>query len=248
MRAVLMYHSIDDSGSPISIAPDVFRRHVEWLASGAVRVLPLHDLLGESNVPGDEDAVALTFDDGFENFAEQAMPLLHANDLPATMFVVSGHVGGDNRWGGVSRPGIPVLPLMGWDTLASLPAHGITLGAHTRTHPHLSRLSRDAQQVEIEGSQLDLLTTTGQRATDFAYPFGDFDDTTATICRPRFECTVTTEYRALGEAEDPARVPRLDAWYFRQDGALESWGTASFRLRLHMRAGARRAKRLLRAD
>ncbi len=248
MRAVFMYHSIDDSGSPISIAPDVFRQHVQWFASGAVRVLPLGDLIGETRIPGNEDAIAITFDDGFANFTEHAAPLLHAHDLPATMFVVTAHVGRDNRWSGITRPGIPALPLMTWDALAELPERGVALGAHTRTHPHLSKLSRDAQSEEIEGSFGDLLARTGQRADSFAYPYGDFDETSAMICRPRFACTVTTEYRALDASEDPARLPRLDAWYFRQHGALDSWGSASFRVRLRMRAGVRRAKRVLRAD
>ena len=38
MRAILTYHSIDDSGSPISIAPADFRRHLDWLTSGRVPV------------------------------------------------------------------------------------------------------------------------------------------------------------------------------------------------------------------
>ena len=40
MRAVLTYHSIDDSGSPISVRRDAFQRHVKWLASGQVAVAP----------------------------------------------------------------------------------------------------------------------------------------------------------------------------------------------------------------
>ena len=45
MRAILTYHSIDDSGSLISVAPAVFRSHVQWLTSGRVRALSLEDLI-----------------------------------------------------------------------------------------------------------------------------------------------------------------------------------------------------------
>ncbi|TFG50637.1 MAG: polysaccharide deacetylase, partial [Gemmatimonadales bacterium] len=45
MRAILTYHSIDDSGSPISVAPEQFRAHVRWLQSGVIRVVPLAELL-----------------------------------------------------------------------------------------------------------------------------------------------------------------------------------------------------------
>ena len=96
MRAILTYHSIDDSGSPISVAPEEFRAHVRWLSSGLVRVVPLAELV---TLPPEEEAVAITFDDAFQNFASVAAPLLYEHGLPATLFVVSGRVGRDNAWG-----------------------------------------------------------------------------------------------------------------------------------------------------
>ena len=73
MRAVLTYHSLDDSGSVISISPAQFRRHLEWLARSRVRVCTLEQLVQESSSStrstSDGHAVALTFDDGFANFA-----------------------------------------------------------------------------------------------------------------------------------------------------------------------------------
>ena len=56
MRAILTYHSIDESGSPISVAPAAFRRHVEWLASGRVRVVSLEEIVRLNDAV---DAVAL---------------------------------------------------------------------------------------------------------------------------------------------------------------------------------------------
>ena len=48
MRAILTYHTIDDSGSPISVSPAVFQTQVQWLAEGPVRVLSLEDLVSAS--------------------------------------------------------------------------------------------------------------------------------------------------------------------------------------------------------
>jgi peptidoglycan/xylan/chitin deacetylase (PgdA/CDA1 family) len=109
MRAILTYHSIDPSGSPISVPLAAFERHLRWLASGAVRVLSLEALL---EAPAEHDAVALTFDDGFRSFGELAAPRLEAAGLPATVFVVSGHVGRTNAWGGVVSPGITDVQLI----------------------------------------------------------------------------------------------------------------------------------------
>src|SRR5262245_46283197 len=117
MRAILTYHSIDDSGSPISVRPDAFERHVEWLASGLVRVTTMERLL---EVPASEHAVAITFDDGFENFRDVAAPRLLAHGFPVTLFVVSGRIGRTNSWGGCREPGIPELPLLDWPALRRL--------------------------------------------------------------------------------------------------------------------------------
>src|SRR3954470_8233749 len=89
--AVLTYHSLDESGSVISIRPDVFRRQMQTLAANGVKVVPLEDLFAH---PG---AVAITFDDGFANLADHALPVLEHLGLPATIFVVSGYCGKRNN-------------------------------------------------------------------------------------------------------------------------------------------------------
>ena len=121
MRAILTYHSIDNSGSPVSVTPAAFRQHIEWLASGSTRVLSLGDIVHGSQ---SDDAVALTFDDGFENFSTEAWPLLRAHRFPATLFVVTGQVGRTNAWQGREEPGIPTLPLLGWAALERLAGDG----------------------------------------------------------------------------------------------------------------------------
>ncbi len=135
MRAILTYHSIDESGSPISISRQDFRRHIEWCASGAVQVQPLDVLAAERTTPSLSNQVALTFDDGFANFATEALPLLQEFGLPSTLFVVSSHVGRTNRWADASNASVPELPLMPWDDIARVADAGVQLGSHTRTHP-----------------------------------------------------------------------------------------------------------------
>jgi hypothetical protein len=106
MKAILTYHSVDESGSVISIDEPTFRRHVRWLASGRVQVLPLDRLL---DAPADVDAVAITFDDGLESFGRVAAPLLHDHGLPVTLFVVADAVGTSRR----RDPGAPAARLGG---------------------------------------------------------------------------------------------------------------------------------------
>ncbi len=239
MRAILTYHSIDPSGSPISVAPEEFRGHVRWLASGAVRVVPLATLPA---VPDGQDAVALTFDDGFANFGEIAAPLLRDHGLPATVFVVAGHAGGTNAWGGRSDARVPTLPLLDWEGLARLTEWGMTLGAHTRTHPHLTRLPAEGRVDELQGALETIRSRTGRAPDQFAYPYGDLDVGVVEEVRPVYRLAVTTELRALGASEDAVQLPRLDMFYWRAPGQLEGWGSARFNRTLWLRAQARRAR------
>ncbi|MBL0169328.1 MAG: polysaccharide deacetylase family protein [Gemmatimonadaceae bacterium] len=248
MRAVLTYHSIDETGSPISIAPEAFQRHVAWLTGGSVRVQSLSALLADSENGHHEPAVALTFDDGIANFAEYAAPVLRDHDLPATLFVVADHVGRDNRWGGTSQAGIPDLPLLDWDALERLAKAGVAIGAHTRTHPRLTRLSATAVEDELLTATDEIAARLGARPDSFAYPYGDCNDAVASVARTAFRWACTTEFRALRSREDHARIPRLDACSFRAPGHLEAWGSPGFRLGVGLRATARRMRRLLHTD
>lgn len=241
MRAILMYHSIDASGSPISVSASAFAAHVAWLSSGAVRVLPL-DAIATDQGPG--DAVALTFDDGFANFAQLAWPLLQARGLPATVFVVSGHAGGTNAWGGKSARGIPELPLLSWDEVGALAAQGVTIGAHSQTHPDLRTVNGASLDEEIEGSAAEIAARIGRRPDAFAYPYGAADDRVVHATRTRYARAVTVELRDLADGDDPHRLPRVDTYYFREPGQLEAWGTPAFRRRLTIRAIGRQLRAL----
>lgn len=239
MRAILTYHSIDPSGSPVSVAPRDFAAHVRWLAAGRVRVVALDQLAA---MPEGEDAIAITFDDAFANFATEAAPRLRDHGLPATLFVVSGHAGRTNAWGGRDEPGIPTLPLLDWDAIGRVGAGGITIGAHTRTHARLDALDARAAEDEMLGCAEEIERRVGHRAATFAYPYGGASVAAATIARAHFACAVTTEMRTLRPGDDRALLPRLDAWYFRNPARLEAWGTARFHAHVRARALVRRAR------
>jgi peptidoglycan/xylan/chitin deacetylase (PgdA/CDA1 family) len=239
MRAILTYHSIDGTGSPISVSPTAFRRHVEWLASGRVRVVRLDELL---RVPPGEDAVALTFDDAFVNFAEEAAPLLREYSLPCTVFVVAGRVGQTNAWGGRTDPRVPTLPLLDWNTLALLDERGVRLGAHTRTHPLLTRVPASQLDDELRGAAETMKRETGRFPEEFAYPYGDVNPAVASAVQRIYARACTTQLRVLRVDDRPELLPRLDMFYWREPGRLEAWGTAGFQGRLWVRAQARRLR------
>ena len=242
MRAILTWHSLDTSGSAISVAPETFRRQVAWLASGRVRVVSIADLLAMDD---DSDAVALTFDDGFSNFATEALPLLHEHGFPATVFVVAEYVGGDNRWGGRSD-GVPIMPLLGWDDLAGAVQKGVEIGAHSCTHPLLPSLGETALADELARAAVTIERRLGTRPGGFAYPYGVADDRVAAATGQHYAWACTDEFRPLSAGLSRMMLPRLDAWYFRHERMLAPWGTPRFRSWAWARRQARRVRRTAR--
>ncbi len=239
MRAILTWHSLDRSGSPISLSPDEFRRQVTWLSEGEVRVVGLEQLL---ELTDEVPAVSLTFDDGFVNFATEAAPVLQQHGLPVTLFIVTGHVGRDNRWGGSGDPGIPSLPLLDWDALGKLREAGVSLGAHTRTHPRLTRCGAAELAAELAESAEEMHRRLGERPVGMAYPNGDVDVPVADAAATTYDWACTTEFRALGTADVRHRLPRLDARYFRDPARFAGWGSPRFRAWLWSRRQARRVR------
>ena len=246
-RAILTYHSIDESGSVLSVSPLRFQEHVEWMRRSGIAVRPL-DAMVSADAHDGQHALAITFDDGYLNLTERAAPLLRDHGLPATVFVVSGRVGRDNGWERARGSRIPVRPLLDWDALGRLHESGVQIGAHSRTHPYLPRLVDSAIEDELAGCADEIERRLGTRPIAVAYPYGATDSRVAGIARGLFRVGVTTRFRTLGALEDPALVPRLDAWYFRSPASLESWGSAKFQLRVLARDGARRMRRLVRPD
>ncbi len=142
MRAIgvpiLMYHRVSPHASPtmrrFTVDPANFAAQLKYLREHGfhgITVAQFHHLRarGVRTWPG--RPVILTFDDGYRDFADFALPLLQKYDFPATLYVVSGLVGATSRWlpGEDSR-----LPLLDWTDLARLPALGIEIGSHSMTH------------------------------------------------------------------------------------------------------------------
>ncbi|MGH2523764.1 MAG: polysaccharide deacetylase family protein, partial [Anaerolineales bacterium] len=96
--------------------------------------------------------------------------------------------------------------VLGWEALRQLAREGVTLGAHTRTHPLVNRISIDEVRDEALGSLEDLRREVGQVPPIFAYPSGGFnDDVVRALGRAGFALAFTT---AVG-LNDLGRAHRL---------------------------------------
>jgi len=94
-----MYHRITPSSSVdpwnLIVEPENFGDQIEVLGRLA-DVVPLEDLPGAMrNRKEGNPVVAITFDDGYEDNLEYALPVLEKNRCPATVFLATGWIGRD---------------------------------------------------------------------------------------------------------------------------------------------------------
>jgi peptidoglycan/xylan/chitin deacetylase (PgdA/CDA1 family) len=216
---VLTYHSLDASGSVISLSASLFQEQMAWLSRAGVNVVPL------DRIQEDAGAVALTFDDAFQNFRENAVPVLRKYGFPATVFVVTGFCGRNNGWPSQPAvPRVPLLPLMSWSTIQELAGAGITFGSHTVTHPRMALLSAAEVAEELANSQRELEDRTGKAVTTFAYPYGETTPQVTQAVRERYRIACGTKLAYVSAASDPAELPRLDTFYLQKQVWFQGLG------------------------
>jgi peptidoglycan/xylan/chitin deacetylase (PgdA/CDA1 family) len=232
---ILTYHSLDDSESVISIPPSLFRQQMEFLAASGMPVVPLDQALHR---PG---SVAITFDDGFCNLLDHAVPVLERLRLPATIFVVSEFCGRNNNWPSQLH-GVPDLPLLSWDNLSALPPL-ISLGAHTMTHPDLRRLSAEECERELCECQGQIEQHLGRPVRCLAYPYGASSPQVRSLADRHFELAVGTSLRFLSTRSSRLDLPRIDAYYLRGWFSLERLFTESGSLYIGFRSLLRNVRR-----
>jgi peptidoglycan/xylan/chitin deacetylase (PgdA/CDA1 family)/GT2 family glycosyltransferase len=175
---ILMYHAFaaqNEHASRFVVSSDRFRRQLNWLRRRGFHVLGLDEYLSlrkEHRLPP-RKSVVITIDDGYRDNATLAAPILQELGFPATIFPVSGLLGGTNRWSVGDALG--ERPLLSWDELKQVHRAGIGIGGHTVTHPRLTDLTPSEAGAEITASRDQLERALGARITMFAYPFGLYD-------------------------------------------------------------------------
>ncbi|MBS1878049.1 MAG: polysaccharide deacetylase family protein [Actinobacteria bacterium] len=210
---VLMYHAFSDSGEEdrwIAKKP-AFERQMRLLKALRYRTISLEQLATAlaAGEPLPKRTVVITIDDGYRDNFEIARPVLERLRLGATLFPVSGQLGADNDWNrSEANRGRPMLSP---EQLREMAADGFEVGAHTRTHPHLSGLPAETSAEEIAGSRSDLEAVLGAPVRTFAYPYGDLaEETVAAVGAAGFTAACTTENRLARSSDHPLRIPRLE--------------------------------------
>jgi peptidoglycan/xylan/chitin deacetylase (PgdA/CDA1 family) len=239
---ILTYHSLDESGSVISVTPAAFRAHMEALREKGCSGIALGRLLdgwdGRATLPA--RPVVLTFDDAFRNFAESARPVLQSHGFGATVFAVAGRSGGSNDWPGqLAR--VPRLPLLSAAELRELAGAGFEIGSHGLTHAALDGLSAAEAEREVAGSKRALEDAIGRPVEVLAYPYGRAGAAVRTLAAAHYRAACGVVLASARATDHRHALPRIDAYYLRGPRLFRTLGTPLGRAYLALRAAARRA-------
>lgn len=164
---ILMYHAISSERRghrhpyyETSTSPSLFARQLEFLSDKGYEVIGIEKVAGLPFAPQRKMAV-ITFDDGFCDFIDQALPLLRRYRFPATVFLPAGLMGRE----------LAGRSVMTWDQARQLALEGVSFGSHSISHRKLIDLSFPEVQHEIRHSKELLESGIGRPIDSFAYPY-----------------------------------------------------------------------------
>ena len=192
---VLMYHRINDQlpAGEWVVPVAKFQEQMEWLAASGAKAV-------------------ITFDDGYRDNYENAYPVLKKLKLPAMIFLTTGYIGTLKK-----RPRYKDTPwrrdYLNWREVKEMAKNGISFGAHTISHPHLSQLGYEEQKKEI----VDILVAIGPNVPMaqasgkiFSYPYGEYNSDTVKILKKLgIKMAFTVKPGVWRKGDDPLKIKRI---------------------------------------
>jgi peptidoglycan/xylan/chitin deacetylase (PgdA/CDA1 family) len=224
---VFAMHAIAPAHSDMAIPVARFREQMRAVLEAGYRAITIDQLLavlsGKTPLPG--PAFAITFDDGYRNVLTEALPLLEALQIPATVFLTTGFLDGrvappwrsiDPNLRAEYKNQAEFFQPMSWDEARTLARHPlIRIGAHSDTHPLLGLLAVEEAGHELLQSKAIIRDRLGIETDLFAYPYGvsrygAYSDVTERLLhKTGYRCSMTSEIARARVGRGSWMVPRI---------------------------------------
>lgn len=202
-RVILLYHSVG-SDAPHSIPVSAFKQQMEFLAE-CFKVVRLCDLpevmaLESSNA----NIACITFDDGCRDNYDCALPVLEHFGIRVTFFIATGFL--DKAFPTFAGE----YPMMTCAQVRELATLGHEIGAHTTSHPKLTKVPLEIARAEVEDSKRFLEDLLRNEVVSFAYPKGNYNEAVRVLVESLgFRAAVTIRERLVSASPDWLALPRV---------------------------------------
>ncbi len=242
---ILIFHTLDERGQVISFPREAFARSMAMLHENGYRTLSLLETAERvrQRQPFPSRSLVLTFDDGYETVYSEAFPILQCYAMSATIFITTGEVGPPGTADRI--PSCEGQRMLSWQQIQEMHRCGVEIGAHTCTHPDLTRLSTARAKVEIANSKAIIEDVLGASVRSFAYPYGHYDSRSQAIAQQHFDCACSDILSLVSQRSCPYALERIDAYYLRPDGLFDLMLTGWFPWYVRLRRLTRGVKRTL---
>jgi peptidoglycan/xylan/chitin deacetylase (PgdA/CDA1 family) len=212
-----MYHQVDLPAArgtqyrSLTVHPQSFARQMRWMHRLGYRGLSMRDLTPYLTGEREGKVFGITFDDGFRNVYQYALPVLKQAGFTSTNYFVAHQLDGSNVWD--ADKNMPQTPLMSLAEMREWAAAGQEVGSHTLNHVHLPLLTEEQARAEIIASRLKLSDYVQQEVTAFCYPFGEYSAQHCLMAKEAGYLNATTTERGLARADDDFfELPRVGIW------------------------------------
>ena len=170
---IITYHKISDKKEIglTTVSTDQFDRQMKYLKLNGYDTVCFRNLKPESRLP--QKPIIITFDDGYENIYNNAIPVLNKYNFKAIIFIVTDYIGRLNRW--EAAPFQQKFKHLSGNQLQVLKKNGHEIASHSRRHKYLPSLNKDMLIEEISGSKANLEELLGVETTSCCYPYGRYN-------------------------------------------------------------------------
>ncbi|WP_019544551.1 polysaccharide deacetylase family protein [Streptomyces sulphureus] len=201
-----MYHSVSSGTEDpyrITVPRERLEEQLRWLLGRGLSCVGVGELMAARAAGRDRGLVGLTFDDGYADFVDEALPVLLRHGCTATVFVLPGRLGGVNSW----DPLGPRRPLLSADGIRAAASAGMEIGSHGLLHTDLTTAPDTRLKQETAHSRALLTELAGTAPRCFCYPYGAVDARAINAVRDagyRYACAISP-----GPLTGPFALPRV---------------------------------------
>lgn len=213
---VLMYHSVGsgvtatDDPYLLTVTPERLDAQLRALRRQGLRGMSMRDLFASGG-----RGVGLTFDDGYVDFLDEAIPVLRRHGATATVYVLAGRLGGENSWDAEG----PRKPLMTAEQVRASAEAGMEVGSHGLMHRRLPSLDAGELEEELVASRAGLSVVLGAPVDSLAYPYGELGEREITAAQAAgYDHAVAVDVGPAGVPAGRHALPRSYAG--QRDGGL----------------------------